>query len=433
MNKKLFFPLILMTAAFFSWNACSDSDDNVNITETEDKKASDYEMTAEQIDDYAVENFISHVCETEVDTVAWKLKSWKLRYGKVLHPETPYVRYVRFESQQAARKEFLSMICMEAAVDSFSVTGEITVKMGRHGWVKYIPGAYNGEWARIEVNLNELPDCQEIVFCKPEAWSENFDACGVDFGTLFKKGDVYYICVQTPENTSVGYLMGFDTWTINGTYSDHKYRDRNCYDEWWWNLPGGSKVIDGLRAFLYKYPDGTRDGTSENIIRYISKHQGGHWANEANCGDYPLYNFLYSDGKLKGRKPYFKTGDDHAYIDEHDPPFVSGQWHWIRTPYTVLEPSHVYWSKIAYECDEIDPNKHNGSNTHTCNVEQGKNWGVAWCCFQFGAEWIWKVGEWYSFQKPFIIEFHSGDGGPNSDIEVFARRHGLTIVNGDFD
>ena len=91
-----------------------------------------------------------------------------------------------------------------------------------------------------------------------------------------------------------------------------------------------------------------------------------------------------------------------------------------------MEPTHIYWSKIAYECDEIDPNTHNGSNTHTCNVEQGDNWGVAWCCFQFGAEWIWKVGEWYSFQDPYIIEFSSKDA---KDLKGFMTHFGLRKAN----
>ena len=425
MKTKASFILLLMAAMAFCWTACSDKED-IEPNTYDDKSEADHIMTPKQIADYATNNFICHVCKVEIDSTTAKPTSWEVNYGQVLHPETPYVRYTRAESLEDARKEFLSMICMEAAIDSSSIIGAMKVPMGSHGSVKYNPVNDNGEWARIEVNLKELPDLQTIVFCKPEAWPENDSDIGVKRCMVFVRSegghDVYYICVKEC-GTPPGYLIGFDTWTINGTYSNHTYRDRNCYDHWWWNRPGGASLIDHLRGVLYN-----GDGTEyrSDLIHKICQYQGGHSSNKDKCGDEPLYNFLYSKGKLAGRKPYFKTGDDHAWIDTHDPFLYKGQWHWIRTPYTVMEPSKVYWSKIAYECDEIDPNTHNGSNTHTCNVEQGDNWGVAWCCFQFGAEWIWKVGEWYSFQDPYIIEFSSKDA---KDLKGFMTHFGLRKAN----
>jgi hypothetical protein len=424
--------MILLAVALFCWTSCSDRDDNGEDIETDNRTAANVEMTAGQIADYATENFISHVCQVEVDTVTLRLKSWKLNYGQVLYPETPYVRYVRAESQQAARREFLSMICSEATIDSSSVTAVLTVEMGNHGSVKFIPNLQNGEWARIEVNLKELPECQEIVFCKPNAWPENFPDCGVELKTLFERQEggrtMCYVCVDKCSSTGTGYLIGFDTWTNVNTSFCHGYRGRRCYHAWWWMQPGGMHVIDCLRGFLFDDTNGKRNRKAEKIIREIYKRQGGNPNNTVLCGEDALYNFLYSDGKLAGRKPYFKTGDDVAYQDTHDN--IWGTWHYIRVPYTVLEPSRTYCSKIAYECDEIDPNTHNKENTHTRNVEQPYDkWGVAWCCFQFGAEWIWKIGEWYSFQQPRVIEFHYYDG---KDLQEFASHYGFSVVNVPF-
>ena len=427
MKTRSLLALLLMAAMAFCWTACSDKEDNEPNPDN-DKSESDYVLTAAQIADYAADNFICHVCKVEIDSATAKPISWEVNYGRVLHPETPNVRYARAETLEDARQQFLSMICMEATVDSSSVIGVITVAMGSHGSVKYTPVDHNGEWARIDVNLKELPDLQTIVYCKPEAWPENAGDCGVKKHTVYKKNeggrDVYYICVKECGGDGTGYLIGFDTWTVDGTYPVHTYRKRNCYHAWWWNLPGGAGLIGHLRGFLYD-KNGNKYDKAENIIRKIGKLQGGNSNNENLCGSEPLYNFLYSAGKLKGRKPYFKTGDDHCWVDTNKN-ILYGTWHWARTPYTVMEPKEVYWSKIAYECDEIDPNTHNGSNTHTCNVEQGKNWGVAWCCFQFGAEWIWKAGEWYSFQSPYIIEFYDTDA---ANLQDFMEHYQLTKMN----
>lgn len=432
MKTRSLLAMLLMAAMACGWTACSDKEDN-EPTPDNDRSDSDYIMTPAQIADYATDNFITHVCKVEFDSTTAKPISWEVNYGRVLYPETPNVRYTRAETLEDARKQFLSMICMEATIDSSSVIGAMTVAMGSHGSVKYTPIDHNGEWARIDVNLKELPDLQTIVYSKPEAWPENADKIGVNLGMVFVKNewghDVYYICVKECTHNT-GYLIGFDTWTIEFTGPSHTYRDRDCYDHWWWNLPGNSEVIDYLRSYLY-HNDGTPLPGAENTIRQISDAQGGNPLNEERCGDKPLYNFLYSTGKLAGQTPFFKTGDDHAYIDEHDPPFFSGQWHWIRTPYTMMEPTHVSCSKIAYECDEIDPCSHNCTHngsytTHTCNVEQGSNWGVAWCCFSFGAQWIWKVNEWYSFQRPYIIEFSESDG---PRLQDFLEHHQLKKAN----
>ena len=428
MKTRSFMAMLLMAALVCGWTACSDNEDNDPINNG-DKSDSDYELTAEQIADYAADNFICHVCKVEIDSTTMKPTSWEVNYGRVLHPETPNVRYTRAETLEKAREQFLSMICMEANVDSSSVIGTMTVDMGSHGSVKYVPVDHNGEWARVEVNLKELPDVQTLVYYKPEAWPENAGDCGVKKHSVYMRNesghDVYYICIKECSDDGTGYLIGFDTWTIKGTYPVHTYRGRNCYDAWWWNLPGGSKLIEYLRGFLY-YSNGKKYDKAENIIREIGRRQGGNENNIKLCGSEPLYNFLYSEGNLRGRHPYFKTGDDHCWVDTHDPIIYSGEWHWARTPYTVMEPTHIYSSKIAYECDEIDPKVHNGSNTHTCNVEQGTKWGVAWCCFQFGAEWIWKCHEWYSFQTPYVIEFHDVDA---LNLQKFMEHYSLTKVN----
>lgn len=427
MKTKSLMTMLLMAAMACGWTACSDKEDN-EPTPDNDRSDSDYIMTPAQIADYATDNFITHVCKVEFDSTTAKPISWDVNYGRVLYPETPKVRYARAETLEDTREKFLSMICMEATIDSSSVIGAMTVAMGSHGSVKYTPIDHNGEWARIDVNLKELPDLQAIVYSKPEAWPENADDIGVHRGNVFVKNegghDVYYICVKDCSDYP-GYLIGFDTWTISSKDVEHKYRGKNCYHAWWWNLPGNSEVIRYLRSYLYKDAGAPRAEAVDRIQK-ISDMQGGHWANEANCGDKPLYNFLYSTGKLAGRTPFFQTGDDHAYIDTHNPIFVSGQWHWIRIPYTMMEPTHISCSKIAYECDEIDPTTHNGNNTHTCNVEQGSNWGVAWCCFRFGAEWIWKVNEWYSFQRPYVIVFGESDG---PRLQDFLDHHKLRKVN----
>ena len=427
MRIKDFFYLILVAATLCCWTACSDSDDDEENVENDDRTAADYEMTAEKLADYATENFISHVCQTEVDTVTWRLKSWELNYGRVLYPATPYVRYTRAESQEAARQEFLSMICMEATIDSLSLTGEMTVNMGSHGSVKYIPGNRDGEWAHVDVNLKELPDLQEIVFSKPEAWPENASDCGVRLGTVFKKNqwgrDIYYICIDQCGNDGTGYLIGFDTWTNNGNGVNHYYKGRNCYHAYWDNLSGGVRLIEYLRGFLY-YNDGRKKKEAEDIIRKICENQGGNPENNNKCGNYALYNFLYSEGELKNRTPFFKTGDDKAYMDTHSPIFVSGKWHWIRVPYTKMTPTKVEWTKIQFECDEIDP-KENTHHAHDAWAKYGE-WGKSWAIDQFGKEWIWKVGEWYSFQTPYIIVFHDTDA---KDLKGFKQRYGLTQLN----
>lgn len=432
MKAKSILSLLLMAAMLCCWTACSDSDNTGDNIDTDDKTAADNIMSASQIADYAVENFIAHVCEVEYDTVTYRPKSWTLNYGRVLNSATPSIRYDRADDQAAARQKFLAMVCQEIAVDTTLISGVITVDMGSHGYVRYSPSEEDGQLAQIDVRLNELPDLKQIVFMRTEAWPENAGNLGVCKNTVFKRNeggrDVYYICIDECDD-GVGYLIGFDTWTINptGPSSTHHHKGRNCYDAWWWNLPGGANLIRYLRGFLY-YSNGVKYPKAENIIRKIYKLQGGNPNNTRLCGEDALYNFLYSAGPLAGRKPYFKTGDDHCWVDTHK----SGDnaWHWARTPYTVMEPTSVYWSKIAYECDEIDPNVYNGSNTHTCNVEQGSNWGVAWCCFQFGAEWIWKVAEWYSFQVPYIIEFHDTDA---ANLEGFKSRYTLSIVNMDDD
>ena len=427
MKTRIFFALLLMAATGFCWTACSDKEDNESNADG-DKSAADYVMTPAQIADYAAENFITHVCKVEIDEADMKLKSWEVNYGRVLHPETPNVRYTRALSQEDALQQFQSMICTEASVNSIPSTGEMTVDMGSHGSVKYSPVNQNGEWARVEVNLKELPELQTIVFCKPEAWPENAGDCGVLRESVFKRNeeghDVYYICIRESSETGTGYLIGFDTWTIEGSTPDHTYRGRNCYHAWWGNCPGGVDLIRQLRGFLYNR-NGEKYDKAENIIRQIGRMQGGNPNNTEKCGDDALYNFLYSNGKLAGRKPFFRTGDDNAWIDTHHS-IILGDWHWILTPYTMMEPTQVYSSKIAYECDEIDPNTHNGSNTHTCNVEQNNNWGNAWAVFQFGAEWIWKVNEWYSFQKPFVIVFQDTDA---ADLQDFMSRYQLTKVD----
>ena len=424
MKTRTFCTLLVTAALACCWTACSDKEnDDVN---SDDKDKSYFVMTAAQIADYAADNFICHVCNVELDHSTMKPTSWEVNYGRVLHPETPNVRYARAETLENARQEFLSMICEEATANSNASTGVTTVEMGSHGMVKFSPVNQNGEWARVEINLKELPDLQAIVFCKPEAWPENDSDIGVKRCMVFKRfeegHDVYYICVKEC-GTPPGYLIGFDTWTIDPTIpsTTHRYRDRNCYDAWWWNLPGGEDIIKHLQGFLYCY-DGQKDTQAEAIIRKIGELQGGNPANVDKCGQDALYNFLYSAGKLKGRFPFFKTGDDHGWVDIHHN--LYGEWHFVRTPYTKMTPTSVESTKICYECDEVDPNSHNAFTTHSHDAWTNK-WGEGWCIQQFGAEWIWKVGEWYSFQKPYIIEFRQVD---TPDFQSFLDRYHLTQV-----
>lgn len=432
MKVRNLLALLLLAAIPCCWTACSDSDNEINQADQDDKPAEYQKMSAKTAADYAAENFIAHVCQVVYDTLTFRPVSWELNYGRVLYPATPNVRYDRAESQEAARQKFLSLICQEMEVDSL-FSGEIYVDMGSHGSVRYNPSAENGAFAEVEVNLKELPDLAKIVYVRPEAWPENAGKCGVNKNTVFKRSenfrgasrDVYYICIDECDD-GTGYLIGFDTWTIDptGPSSDHHHKGRDCYDAWWRNLPGGAGLIRSLRGFLY-YSNGARYDKAEKIIRKVYQLQGGNEHNARLCGEDALYNFLYSEGNLAGRKPYFKTGDDCCWVDTYG----SGEsaWHWARTPYTMMEPDHISWSKIEYECDEIDPYEYDGDNTHARN-SGASSWGQAWCCSQFGSEWIWKVNEWYSFQTPFVIEFHDTDA---TNLKEFRARYGLEIVNLD--
>ena len=423
--KSIFMAIVAMAVV-----ACTDNDNNESKAENGDNDDI-HIMTPEKIADIAADNFIRHVCDVEIDSSTFRAKSWELNYGRVLYPATPDVRYDRAESQNAARQKFLSMISSVATVDSSSIAGVMKVDMGSHGSVQYTPVNQNGEWGRIEVNLKELPDLRTIVFNKPEAWPLNSSDCGVKRNTVFSKLEtdehknqhlVYYICVKECGMDGIGYLIGFDTWTVDPNLQAHSYGDKRCYDAFWGPLTGGKAVIECLRGFLY-YSNGEKYDKAENIIRKIGELQGGNSENESLCGKDALYNFLYSAGKLAGRNPFFKTGDDAFNLDT--PTDDNGYRHFARPPYTKLTPTSVECTTLVYDCQEIDPSCHDRYNTRTRDGWAG-DWRSSWAVDQFAAEWIWKTGEWYSFQRPYIIEFKDTDG---ANLSEFRTLYGLTQVN----
>ncbi|MCR5472613.1 MAG: hypothetical protein K6F02_05605 [Prevotella sp.] len=424
MKIKSFMTMLLILATACCFSACSDNEDG---NKTNEQTNQGHKLTPADIADFAASNFIWHVCDVEVDTATMQWKSWTLNYGQVLHPETPYMRYAQTNSREEARQKFLDMICSEATVDSSSVTGIITVDMGSHGTVKYTPVDKMGEWAHVDVNLKELPDLQTIVFCNQEAWPLNSNNCGVKRNQVFKgikKGhEVFYICIKECGGDHYGFLIGFDTWTIEGTGpSDHKYDGRKCYDVSWTPCIGDIEIMKYLHGFLYN-GDKTRNKDAENIIKEISKRQGGHPNNKKLCGDLPLYNFLYSEGKLNGRWPFFKAGNEAPGIS--DCKGGTGEpYHFIRTPYTVIKPDSYRWSKICYNCSDVDPQgsfKSSWDMWTACNTDH-------WPVIQFKEQWIWKAGEWYSFQEPYVIKFWDTDA-PN--LKEFKKKYTLEDPNID--
>lgn len=420
--KSLTTMLIVATTAF-CWTSCKDNDDNMPFEQANN----DHTLSPSEIADFAVKNFIWNVCDVEEDTTTMQWKSWEVSYGRALHSETPYVRYAQTNSREEARQRFLDMICSEASVDSSSVIGTIFVDMGSHGYVKYTPVYEKGEWAHVDVNLKELPDLQTIVFCNQEAWPVNGHDCGVDIGTVFKRNEkghiVYYICIKKCDGNHYGYLIGFDTWTIDVTGpSDHTFGKSNkkCYDPKWELCAGGLEIMEYLHGFLYN-ADGERVKDAENIIREISKVQGGHPDNVKKCGDSPLYNFLYSEGKLKERYPMFKAGKEANSVETCTN--SDGTYHFIRNTYTIIAPKFTRWSKICFNCCGVDPQGDKGSwDMWTASTNDH------WPYKQFGYEWVWKAGEWYCFQKPYVITFWDTDA---STLQQF-RDH-YTLESGNLD
>ena len=424
MSIKSLTTILLILATACCWSACSDNEDDNMVNEPTNQG---YTLTPAEIADLAASNFVWHVCDVEVDTATMQWKSWTVSYGRALHPETPYMRYAQTDSREEARQKFLNMIGSEATVDSSSVTGIITVDMGSHGTVKYTPVDERGEWAHVDVNLKELPDLQTIVFCSQEAWPLNTNDCGVKSGKVFKGikdgHEVFYICIKECGGNHYGFLIGFDTWTIKGTYpSDHKYGGRKCYDAYWQPCTGGIEIMEYLHGFLYD-GRGARNKKAENIIKEISQRQGGNPDNINLCGDLPLYNFLYSEGKLKGRWPFFKAGNEP--LGKSDCEGKTGEtYHFIRTPYTIITPTLCRWSKICYDCSDVDPQ---GSYRHSWDMWTGcgdNHWPVK----QFGAQWIWKAGEWYSFQMPYVIKFWDTDA---ANLKDFKKKYRLEEPNID--
>ena len=432
MKVKLFFSMLLIAAMPCIWTACSDNDNNESKAENGDNDDI-HIMTPEKIADIAADNFICHVCDVEIDSSTFRAKSWELNYGRVLYPATPDVRYDRAESQNAARQKFLSMISSVATVDSSSIAGVMKVDMGSHGSVQYTPVNQNGEWARIDVSLKELPDLQTIVFNKPGAWPLNSSDCGVKRNTVFSRIDslkdvgnvlVYYICVKECGMDGTGYLIGFNTWTVEVlNHSDtHTYDGNRCFDAWWSPLPGGASVIECLRGFLYD-SDGKKYEKAENIIHQISKLQGGsEEINKKYCGDEPLYNFLYSTGPLAGKTPFFKTGNESCNVDTKST--SKGTYHFARAPYTRMTPKSVESTLIIYNCCDVDPSTHTVSNSmvHDDGCADGQSWALS----QYKETWINWTGEWFCFQRPFIIEFHDTDA---ANLSEFRTLYGLTQVN----
>jgi hypothetical protein len=51
-----------------------------------------------------------------------------------------------------------------------------------------------------------------------------------------------------------------------------------------------------------------------------------------------------------------------------------------------------------------------------------------WPVIQFKEQWIWKAGEWYSFQEPYVIKFWDTDA-PN--LKEFKKKYTLEDPNID--
>ena len=438
MKVKLFFSMLLIATMPCIWTACSDNDNNGDVVENDDNDDV-ITMTQENIADIAADNFIRHVCDVEIDSSTFRAKSWELSYGRVLYPATPDVRYDRAESQDAARQKFLSMISSVATIDSSSIAGVMKVDMGSHGSVQYTPVNQNGEWARIEVNLKELPDLRTIVFNKPEAWPLNATDCGVKRGTVFSRIEtdehnnniqhlVYYICVKECGMDGTGYLIGFDTWSVDPLdhSGNHTYDGYECYDACWNKLAGGASVIECLRGFLY-YNDGTKYDKAEGIIRKIGEMQGGADKNKDFCGDEPLYNFLYSAGPFAGKNPFFKTGNDDYYVDTVTKK-KKGTYHFARPPYTRMTPTSVQSTTIIYNCYQVSPTQSYPKKMNRVTHDAGRDEGQSWAISQYGAEWVWNTGKWFCFQRPFIIEFKDTDA---ANLPDFRTLYGLTQINID--
>lgn len=398
--KKEWFYLMLL-AAVLGLASCRDDADDVTPSDDDDEIL---EMTAEDRAEYAFQNFLFHVCQTESDSVTLKMKSWQLNYGRMLEPASPTVRYAKAASPEDARQQFRSMICYEAMVDSSSIAGILKVDMGTHGTVDYIPSNQNGEWARAQVSIQELPDLTEIVWLTPEAWPENdYDTYLADVlrGNVYRQWDtnIYYLCVQECTKTGTGYLIGFDTWTYD---PNPPLAHGSCSHAWWAPCPGNEKPIEELRLFMYKGNSGLKDSVSMDIIQKMSRGQTG--------GD-ALSDYLY-----EGKGVLFKTGPDWCWVDTKD----GGDWHWIRTPMTVMYPTWTGASKLAYD----------GSRSHEryINIEQfngshswkNQKWKVCWVNWILGDSWIWDVNKWNRFQRPLIIEFKHDEA---RSVEEFLNNH----------
>ena len=433
MKIRTLFSVLLMTALTCHLTSCKDDDKIVGNTDPDEKEMAGYDMTSEQVDEYAAMNFISHVCQVEYDTLTYALKSWEPDYGRILFENTPTVRYTRALTEEDARNEFLSMICSVATIDSTAADGTMTVSMGSHGSVRYIPDHQNGHLAYIDVNLKELPDITRITFFRSDAWPENAGTCGgISPGTVLigRRGgkDVYFLCVKGCGETGTGYFIGFDTWTVTPVSpAGHSHKKRTCYDEWWGNADGGKHLIECLRGYMYYY-DGSKNPDAESTIRQISKLQGGHSNNGRLGGENALHDFLYGEGWFSGKTPFFKTGDDHCWVDTHGSK-DDDKWHFVRTPCTRITSDHkgVESVMVCYDCDEVDPHNYDRNNSHTRD-ENKKKWGNSIVLDQFLDEWIWKVKEWYSFQSPWVITFHDTDA---STFDEFCQKYHLEEANFD--
>ena len=381
--------------------ACSNKDNDTS-SENDGEVTEDFPVySQEQINEWAANNIIYWLCETQTDTLTNQIVSHTPDYGVVLNSSTPTVRYTRAATFEDARKAFLAWITSDANRES-KIDGEISVNMGSEGSVTFRPETGDGKVAIVDIQMTRLPEISQVIFVKQEAWPENSNV-GITQGSTWIKDGKVYVCVKDCAN-GTGYLVHFITTYRRFLSHEVKYKKnffhktvtyRFCHDVYP-SRPaeeytrGGHYVVDAIRTYLYMLNLGQwmKNPKAEEVIRQIEKIQGVD----------KLYDCLYN------KNVFFFHGDEGGYIDTNARQEDTYS-HFIRMPYCRMTPGDVDSRKFRYNCfapESVDDFIYEGN--------QSVSGPVPSLLLQvYGVDWTWNCSDcWNWLMELDVIPFDTG-------------------------
>lgn len=226
--------------------------------------------------------------------------------GTVIDAGRPHEVWLLADNVQDARNRFKELLVPAEAEEFVEESGDVITLRLKDALLKFGPVAGNGAAiACVDVDIKELPGLRKIYYTTEDLWPENDNYSPFELGNIWKKGNIYWICIKDSRKGK-GIMLGIteDQW-VNGVNTVLRY---DKYDHFQKYIEVRTQCASKETWMAYR---DMRSRYSERLKTNYEEFENLTWSNEdENAYNYDFNRYVLRSFLRVQCNPSYSWDDD---------------------------------------------------------------------------------------------------------------------------